>query len=121
MPRGVMSAEVRQRASATRAERRQQMAQAREASALTIGPYRVYRGDELNWFVTRTGESTRYYSTLPDALAGLLRMRIGDRARGNLEGLMRAVEQAQAEVVASVQAADLEARQEPAAPSRPPR
>ena len=112
MPRGVMPAGVRKRACAKREQQRQQMARVREGSCLSIGPYRVYRGDELNWFVTRTGQATRYYPTLPDALAALLRERIGDRADGQLRDVVDAVAEAKTEILEALAAR----RAEPAVP-----
>ncbi len=104
MPRGVMSPEVRRRACAERSVRREQMVRAREASSLSIGPYRVFRGDELNWFVARPGYETGYYPTLPAALTALLRVRIGDRAAGSICEVLRAVQLAEAEILEAVTA-----------------
>lgn len=103
MPRGVMPVETRKRACAKRVERKRQMARCREMGALVVGPYRVYRGDEMNWSVTRPGHATWYYPTLPSALVSLLNERIGDRASGQLKDVLKAVQAAKAEILAAVQ------------------
>jgi hypothetical protein len=79
------------------------MAQSREETSLSIGPYHVYRGDELNWFVTRAGHATRYFTTLPDALTWLLRVRTGDRPGRQLADVLRAVDDANAEILKAIE------------------
>jgi len=78
------------------------MARVRERSCLSIGPYRVYRGDELNWFVTRAGHATWYYPALASALTSLLDERVGDRASGQLKDVVKAVEEAKVEILAAL-------------------
>jgi hypothetical protein len=97
-----MPAEVRRQARAKRELQRRQMAQSREETSLSIGPYHVYRGDELNWFVTRTGQATRYFATLPDALTWLLRVRAGDKAGRQLADVFGAVADAKAEILEAI-------------------
>lgn len=113
MPRGVMPAETRRLACAKREARRRQTAALREGSTLSIGPYRVYRGDELNWFVTRAGHATRYYGTLAAALSALLDERLGDRATANLPDVAALVEAAKRDVADACR--ELEARLDDAA------
>lgn len=116
MPRGIPKASVSVEARERRKDRRRQVLRERQEQRqrilLSAGSYQVFRLDADNYVLTDAPDNANkyeYYPHLEDAAEELLTKRFEQLARPGIEGLMQALRQAKAEVLASLQKLGCEA------------